>query len=170
MRFWMTIGVLAAAFSGAMTPGVMTLAAAQDYPREIQVRFETAREECKDAGGHGPDSKGVVVKPEAIRKLGLNGDRRDDYIVDYTHVSCDDNRSYFCGSGGCYLAILIGKPDGSFATVYDDQVLGYELSKKRGPRIVTLALHHNDCHDGREFCVKRGRITAKPLVLKAFPR
>ena len=161
MRFWMTIGVLAIALSGA---------SAQDYPREIKARFETAKESCKDAAGHGPDTKGVVVKPEAIRKIDLNGDRRDDYIVDYTHVSCDDNHAYFCGSGGCYLAILIAKQDGYFATVYDDQVLDYELTKKRGPHVITLSLHHSDCHDGREFCVKRGRITAKPLKLKMVPR
>jgi hypothetical protein len=167
MRSWMMIVFMAAAFSGA----VLSTAAAQDYPHEIQARFETARNDCKDAAGHGPDTKGVIFKPKAIRKLDLTGDRRDDYILDYAHVSCDDNSAYFCGSGGCTLAILVTKRDGSLATVYDDQVLAYELSKGRAPYAITLSLHPADCPSSNTAaCVKRARITVKPLALKQVKR
>jgi hypothetical protein len=140
--------------------------AQEKYPREIETRFETARKSCREDMAGATDATTATFKPKAVAKLDLSGDGRDDYIIDYGQASCDDNHAFFCGSGGCYLAILVAKRDGRFVTVFDDQVLDHRLSARRGARTITLDLHHNDCSGGVEFCVKRARITDKPLALK----
>ena len=158
MRLWVTLLIFAATLS--------TASAQEKYPREIEKIFETARKECRRDMAGADANTTATFKPTAVRKLDLTGDGRDDYIVDFGQASCDDNHAFFCGSGGCYLTILVAKPGGRLVEVFKDQVLDYELSGGRGARTITLNLHHNDCSYGQEFCVKKARITGKPLRLR----
>lgn len=163
MRFPIALAVYAAALCAAAAQGAK-------YPREIEALFEAARKSCREDMAGATDATTVTFKPAAIRKLDLSGDGRDDYIVDYGQAACDDNGAFFCGSGGCNLTILVARPNGSFVTVFDDQVLNYRLSAGPGARTITINPHHSDCAGRRDVCVKRARITGKPLALKEVKR
>ena len=73
-----------------------------NYPTEVRRALVAADESCRRAGGTR-----VTLTVNAIRKLDLNGDGRDDYIVDFHETECGGRASFFCGTGGCDLLILV---------------------------------------------------------------
>ena len=93
-----------------------------NYPTEIRRALVEADEICRRAGGTR-----VTLSVNAVRKLDLNGDGREDYIVDFHEAECVGRTSFFCGTGGCDLLILVALRGGALRKVFDDRVREYEI-------------------------------------------
>ena len=73
----------------------------------------------------------------------------------------------YCGTGGCNIAILVAKPDGSFVSVFDGRVRRYDIKPGRGARQIKFDLHGGYCGKAGAYpCPKTQRITDKPFGFK----
>ncbi len=54
-----------------------------DYPAEVQKALRHANDECASQGGGE-----VTFAPGTVQKIDLNGDGRDDYIVNFGDTKC----------------------------------------------------------------------------------
>src|SRR4051812_19551712 len=97
------------------------------YPKEVQAVLDHAAKFCRKEGGTGTE-----FSAEDVRKIDLNGDGRDDYIVHLQNAKCAGHAATFCGTGGCDLEILIARRDGSYKSIVDQRVRGYEIKPGRG--------------------------------------
>lgn len=139
-------------------------AGAQDskYPPEVESSLELARKECKEAEG----TKTTFGK-NTVRKIDLTGDGRADYIVSMDEAKCEGWESYFCGTGGCGLEILVALPNGKYVSVFDMRVRSYNILPGKGAKRIQFELHGMYCgRSGVPSCYKTRRITAKPFQIK----
>ena len=93
-----------------------------DYPPEVQKALHYANDECTAQGGSD-----VTFAPGTVRVIDLNGDGRDDYIVNFGDTKCTGLRTFavFCGTGGCLMDILVTLPNGKVRPVFDGYVRSY---------------------------------------------
>jgi hypothetical protein len=132
------------------------------YPKEVQAALQSARDECRRQNGTG-----VTFAPGTVRKLDLNGDGRDDYIVDLREAECAGRQAVFCGTSGCHLDILVALRGGRFRTVFSDRVREYELLPGRGIRSIRFQLHGSYCSGhGNPSCARTHRITRRKFEFK----
>jgi hypothetical protein len=143
-------------------------ASAQDskYPPEVESSLEFARKECKEAEGTG-----TTFTKNTVRKIDLTGDGRADYIVSMDEAKCEGRESYFCGTGGCGLEILVALPNGKYVSVFDARVRSYKIlpgkGAKSGNKRIQFELHGGYCgRSGVPSCYKTRRITTKPFQFK----
>ena len=139
-------------------------AAAQDFPKGIQEALARHNKLCLDEGG----GTGAKFGPKIVRKIDLNGDGRDDYIIDLDDTTCDGFESLFCGTGGCVVEILIAqRDDGSYTSIFNDTIHRYEIKPGPGVRTIRFSLHGGYCgKHGPSPCTKTRRITGKPFKLR----
>jgi hypothetical protein len=134
---------------------------ADDYQADVTAAIAEARKYCEEAGGK------FAIKPSAVHKVELNGDKRDDYIVDFTDAACDGtDGGLLCGTGGCEISVLVALPSGKFVTVFDSPVLTWEIVS--ATHSMRFQLHGGYCgeHGGGSHCMKTHRITTKPFEYK----
>jgi hypothetical protein len=96
--------------AGAATDSASRQQAFVNYPTEIRRALVVADEACRRATR-------VTLSINAVRKLDLNGDGRDDYIVDFHEAECVGRASFFCGTSGCDLLILVALRGGALRKV-----------------------------------------------------
>jgi hypothetical protein len=144
----------------ALMCAALGAARADDYPAEVNETIAGARKYCEDNGGK------FSIKPSAVHKVELNGDKRDDYIVDFNDATCDGADSGLCGTGGCEISILVALKSGKFVTVFDAPVLTYEVLP--ATHSMRFQLHGGYCggFGGGSHCMKTHRITTKPFGYK----
>src|SRR5256885_11872420 len=80
---------------------------ATDYPIEIRKALSYGPDECKRQGG----SK-VTFAPDTVRKVDLNGDGRDDYVISFADTECAGAKAVYCGTGGCSIAMYVTLANG----------------------------------------------------------
>lgn len=140
-------------------------AAAQDYPKGVQEALDRHNRQCLKEGG----GTGATFGSKIVRKLDLDGDGREDYILDLDGTTCDGFESLFCGTGGCVVEILIAQRDGSYRSIFSDTVHRYEIRPGRGTRSIRFELHGGFCgKSGPDECTKTRRITGKPFRLRDY--
>lgn len=150
-------GLLPALWAAALLSGGLTVARADDYPPEVSATIADARKYCEDNGGK------FSIAQSAVHKVELSGDKRDDYIVDFTDATCDGADGGLCGTGGCEISIMVALPSGKFVTVFDAPVLTWEVLP--ATHSIRFQLHGGYCgeHGGGSHCMKTHRITTKPF-------
>ena len=74
----MTLLVLTVGNAAAQDAAKLPSFKATDYPVEIRKALSYGPEECKRQGGGK-----VTFAPDTVRKVDLNGDGRDDYIISF---------------------------------------------------------------------------------------
>jgi hypothetical protein len=152
------IAGLLAAPAAAQTPAAP--AGAPPHPQEIQAALERQNKHCLAEGG----GKGATFGPKTVRRIDLNGDGRDDYILDLDDATCDGFESLFCGTGGCEVEIFIAQRSGSYRSIFLDRVLRYEILPGRGVRTIRFRLHGGYCgRHGPDRCEKARHITGAPF-------
>jgi hypothetical protein len=128
-------------------------------PEAIRRVIDEGRAACREAGGSQ-----LAVGPDAIRSVDLNGDRREDVVVDFRDIQCAERLNAFCGTAGCDLVILLAQPDGRFGTVFQDRVWSYTFEPKT--QRIRFAVHGSYCGKaGMENCMIRRRIGTTPIRL-----
>jgi hypothetical protein len=137
---------------------------AGDYPAEIRKSFDAAIEGCKAA-----DDGKVTFAPDTVRSVDLTGDGRQDFIVSLEDAKCSTFESIFCGTGGCALDIYVALPDGTYRSVFSNQVRGYKIlpGKAKAAKTIRFDMHGGYCNTyGAAECYKQKRITDKPFEFK----
>jgi hypothetical protein len=130
-----------------------------DYPIEVRKALAYAPLECRREGGGK-----VTFAPDTVRKVDLNGDGRDDYVVSLQDTTCSTYAGGFCGTAGCTMDFLVTLPDGRIRNVFSDRIRGYEILPGG---TVRFQLHGAYCGgSGNPSCFKEHRITDKPFAFK----
>ncbi len=83
------IAALAAGGARAQEPAKLPPFNPANYPPEVRKALHSADEECKRQGGGE-----ATLEPDAVRKLDLSGDGRDDYIVDFRYAQCTGQKAF----------------------------------------------------------------------------
>jgi hypothetical protein len=113
------------------------------------VVLNTIVRECGQLGGS------VAMEPGFERREDLDGDGRDDVVIDYAAAVCSQMASLYCGSGGCTVGFFLARDEG-FTRIYDGVIRGYSA---RPGGLLALDLHGTACGlYGFEACRKVFRI------------
>ncbi len=132
------------------------------YPRAVRRLLDISRRDCRAEGG-----RAITFRPGAVRVVDLDGDGRDDYVLDSREIVCADRPAMFNGTGGWDLDILVAKPKGGFAWVFSGRVRDYDISDGPGARTMTFHLHGGFCGlAGADDCVKTRRMSARPFEFR----
>lgn len=96
--------------------------------------IEAARGECRSL------ENGVLeVQDGAVTRIDVSGDGEPDAIVDSARFSCSSSASFFCGTGGCAVTVVV---DGK-AT--DFLAKGWTVVDWNDAPVLLLAVHGNAC-------------------------
>jgi hypothetical protein len=132
---------------------------ATDYPIDIRKALSYGPDECKRQGG-----KKVTFAPDTVRKVDLNGDGKDDYIVSFADTRCEGALGVYCGTGGCTIDIWVTLPNGRQRMVFSDRVRDYEILPGEGARTVRFDMHGSFCGTyGAAACPREHKITTRPF-------
>lgn len=92
--FVMALLVLTVGNAAAQDAAKLTSFKATDYPIEIRKALSYGPGECKRQGGGK-----VMFAPDTVRKVDLNSDGRDDYIISFADTECTGRLAVYCGTG-----------------------------------------------------------------------
>ena len=162
-------GVLALAMLALVTSPTAAQEAAKpspfkatDYPIEVRKSLSNAVLVCRQE-----ENGKVTFASDTVRKIDLNGDGRDDYLVSLADTKCSTFESIFCGTGGCDLDIYVALANGAYRLVFSNRVRGYEILPGKGARTIRFDMHGGYCGTyGAAECVKQKRITDKPFAYR----
>jgi hypothetical protein len=107
-------------------------------PEEIAEIIAEAAERCRAAGGK-PDSAAV------LRGDDLNGDGRNDWIVDFAKLKCAGASNPACNPDGCLLQLYFWAGDG-WAQVFQDFVKSFKFSSSGDTRIMHVVTSGMPCN------------------------
>ncbi len=100
---------------------------------------------CGDLGGV------VTMEPGFERREDLDGDGREDLVIDYAAAACSEAASLNCGSGGCTVGFFLARDEG-YSRMFADVIRGYEVYPGG---FLALDLHGTACGlYGFEACRK----------------
>lgn len=109
----------------------------------------------------------IEFYPGFIEMSDLNGDARDDAIVDYQYLHCDGSSSAFCGSGGCTLRIYSGGRDGRFAEAGEFLSYGLKVQGKGSKMRLAISVHGSECGKaGAAPCTIVGRLGQGKFIVE----
>jgi hypothetical protein len=127
------------------------------YRSAVQRSLDFARKQCREEGG-----RSLAFRPDIVRRGDLNGDGRDDYIVDFRGAVCAERLYMFNGTGGWDLEIFVSQGRTRLVPVFAGRVRGYDLSNGPGPHTMAFELHGGFCGKaGVEECLKTRKITGR---------
>ena len=97
--------------------------------------IEDARANCRSF-----ENGELSMNTRAITLMDVSGDGQRDEIIDSRHFSCSTSASYFCGTGGCVITVIVdGKPTEFFAK-------GYKVVTWHSQPLLLLAVHGAACN------------------------
>lgn len=106
------------------------------YPPTVEAFLKDNRAMC---------DKFTAKKGFARNDVDLNGDGLKDWIFDYGHVDCDGAASFFCGSAGCTMQIVVSDGSGRWVEKFNGNAQGYKITARKGRTVVKLGLHGSAC-------------------------
>jgi hypothetical protein len=103
---------------------------AAEWPAPVAAAIAERAKSCAEAGGK-------LAPPEkAIRRLDLDGDGRDDFILDDRRLACRGAPGW-CGSGGCSIEVFLSSAAGGLKSVLTELGSGYSVKTSgRGPVVI----------------------------------
>jgi hypothetical protein len=117
-----------------------TTSFAAEQPDIVKAAIEDARKQCVEAEGKpGP---GEVM----ARTIDLDGNGRDDLVLDFGKLECDGAQTLFCGTGGCLLQIYLWQRGMEWKLVFDENVRGWKPIKAGGKPALLFHLHGSACN------------------------
>lgn len=106
-------------------------------PQAVQSEIDQSRKACL------PDRAELLAG--FVSERDVNGDGRNDYVLDYGKFKCGDSTTFFCGSAGCLVQIFVSAPNGSYSKVLDENVRRLRFAKLKGRPAILLDLHGSAC-------------------------
>ena len=131
-----------------------------NYPTGVRRALVAADESCRRAGGTR-----VTLTVNAVRRLDLNGDGRDDYIADFHETECGGNEDQKIAAACPAEEGRTSDNAAAHCAKYSTTgVRGYEILSGRGPGEIRFLLHGSYCGGhGNPSCEKTRRITSEPF-------
>jgi len=91
-----------AALCLGMLLAIAAPALAEDWPAAIKAELDDRQAYCKDQGEE------AKIGATFLRRMDLDGDGREDFIMDDAGFGCTKGAPPYCGSGGCSIQVFIG--------------------------------------------------------------
>lgn len=117
---------------------VLTMGASAGPPAWL---VDHVRAEIND--GYDPnDPEGPPLSqpsPRMFKRVDINGDGIADWRVDY------EGEIGWCGTGGCRMALWLGRPDGALTPVFDTQVREFRLKARKTGAVLDVDFHGSAC-------------------------
>jgi hypothetical protein len=107
-------------------------ALAAPYPPPIAAAVREREKACTDQGGR------PAASARFVRRVNLDGDGKDDFIIHDGLFRCTKGTPGFCGSGGCGMAVFLSSARGGLKRVLEETGSGYGVTKARGGARVTF--------------------------------
>ena len=105
---------------------------AAEWPAPVAAAIAERAKSCAEAGGK------LAAPEKAIRRLDLDGDGRDDFILDDRRLACSRGAPGWCGFGGCSIEVFLSSAAGGLKSVLTELGSGYSVKTSgRGP-VVTF--------------------------------
>ena len=130
------IAILAAALAGSLAVIASASSQAPSPPPLVQASIEESKKTC--------DEKSTLLPGFQVTK-DVNGDGRDDYILDYGQFRCGESSTWFCGTGGCLTQVFASLPDGTYVKVLDENVRQIRFAVVNKRPAMLLDLHGSAC-------------------------
>ena len=142
--------------------GVLMLAgqamAATEPPAELVEFTEEQAAFCRDLGG----TPNILASYQTVRDL--NGDGRDDFLVNLANLECQGAWSAFCGSAGCPVNAWLSEPAGGFRRFDFGYLQGIELEDGSPLPKLRAGYHGSLCGDpdriGADACTRTWTFTS----------
>lgn len=126
-------------------------AAAAEPPPALIEATETASAVCIALNG----TPRILAGYE--RSLDLNGDGREDYVTDLSHLECADAWSAFCGPSGCPVSAWLSRSDGEFDRFDLGRLTAYRIDAD-GPLPALVARYAASyCGESPDECTRTWR-------------
>src|SRR5262249_31530252 len=106
-------------------------------PQAVQQAIAEARKDC--------EPERATLQAGFLAVQDVNGDGRNDYVLDYGRFQCGDHTTGYCGTGGCLAQVFASRPDGSYAKVLDENVRALKFARVGGRPAMLLELHGSAC-------------------------
>ena len=78
------------------------------------------------------DCKALELGRDFVRRVDIDGNRREDVMLDFGAVDCDGSNRRFCGDKGCHVALFLQEGDGSFTGIGRMGVLDISFDRPNG--------------------------------------
>ncbi|HEX8166586.1 MAG TPA: hypothetical protein VF601_12460 [Beijerinckiaceae bacterium] len=119
-----------AAILGGILLAWVSPALAAEWPGPVAEAVKEREAFCAGEGGRLADPA------KAIRRLDLDGDGQDDFILDDGRLRCSKGLPGWCGSGGCSMEVFLSGAKGGLKSVLTELGSGYSVEKAgRGHRV-----------------------------------
>lgn len=112
------VGVLVASSAQATSPSV-SLAQQVTLPAAVSADLAGVAAQCSEGGGK-PRTDG------AVKTVDLNGDGKDDYVLDVGAVNCDGAASIY-GDREKGVTVYVGDGQGGAVAAFSDTVFGVKI-------------------------------------------
>ncbi|MEZ5720263.1 MAG: hypothetical protein R3D59_00225 [Paracoccaceae bacterium] len=76
--------------------------------------------DCGELGGT------VAMETGFERNEDLDGDGRDDVVIDYAAAACSESPTLNCSTGGCTVGFFLARDEG-YVRMFSDVIRGYEV-------------------------------------------
>ncbi len=116
----------------------LAAAYAAEAPDNVQAEIAEAVQSCKDLDG----------KPNADNVLSIkdvNGDGGEDWIADYSKLSCQGGINQMCDDEGCVLQIYLWNGATAWNLAFDEAVKSYKFSKRHGQHLLQVVMAGPAC-------------------------
>ena len=121
-----------AAILGGILLASTAPALAAEWPGPVAEAVKEREAFCAGEGGKLADPA------KAIRRLDLDGDGQDDFILDDGRLRCSKGLPGWCGSGGCSMEVFLSGAQGGLKSVLTELGSGYEVKKSGKGHLVTF--------------------------------
>jgi hypothetical protein len=115
----MRTGIVVAITIGFVTFAGSSHAAKPTLPAVVTADLKTIAAECVEVGGK-------ALTDEAIKRADLNGDGKEDYVLDVGAIQCDGAASIY-GDRSKKVTVYVGDGAGGAAVAFSDMSYGIRL-------------------------------------------
>jgi hypothetical protein len=131
-------------------------------PAVVAAAVESVAKQCSEVGG-------TPRTADAVTRVDLNGDGREDFVLDLAAVSCDGAASIY-GDRAKSVTVYAGDGHGGAVAAFEDSVFGAKLEGTGGAAKLWLTVSGEQCgkKPARDFASEA--FCERPLVWNATAR
>jgi hypothetical protein len=137
--------------TGSMIVCINAFAAQPSLPAAVAADLRSVADQCAGVGGK-------AVTGNAVKRVDLNGDGKEDYVLDVASISCDGAPGIF-GDREKMVAVYAGDGAGGAKQVFSDWVYGAKLEGSGASTTLWLTVSAEQCGKppakdfaGESFC------------------
>jgi hypothetical protein len=116
----------------------LAAAYATEAPDNVEAEVAEAVQSCKDLDGK-PNANAVLSTKD------VNGDGGEDWIADYSKLSCQGGINQMCDDEGCVLQIYLWNGATAWNLAFDEAVKRYKFSTRHGQHLLQAVMAGSAC-------------------------